>query len=448
MIFVMCFTTSCTEGQNDAPTAPATTTAPSVSQREPPIEEHQGTSRLRDGSTTSRSMPQDASTAHAQAPAQAIDASVDGAAPPSADVATLHQKAIVIDTHNDVTLRLIDQPGFDFSKRNADGHTDLVRMFEGGLDAEFFAVWVKPRDFPGEKGWARSMEMFDAIHKTALAHQDKMVLARTASDIRTAAAQGKAAILIGVEGAHALGELGTEAKALDRLRQWHLRGALYLTLTWMNSNALGGSSGDAGRDRGLTALGRKAITAMNDMGMMVDVSHVSDPTFYDAIKTSRLPVLASHSGVRAIHDHYRNLTDDMLKAIAKNNGAACIVYYPGFLDGDWAKARRKARRTGGEIEADPVTIATLANHIDHAVKIAGVDHVCLGSDFDGIGHTPVGLEDVSKLPALTSELVRRGYSEEDILKILGENLLRVLEANERGARLPPPASSLQPPNIP
>lgn len=433
-VFVMVsFVEGCSEGRRDGPTAPATTTAPSGSQLDPPNEEHQGTSRPRDGLTTSRLKLQDASTAHAHAPTQATDGSIDGAASSSVDDVKLHHKAIVIDTHNDVTLRLIDQPSFDFGKRNADGHTDLVRMFEGGLDAEFLAVWVKPRDFPGEKGWDRSMAMFDAIHKTALAHQDKIVLARSASDIRSAVGQGKVAILIGVEGAHALGKFGTDAKALARLRQWRERGALYLTLTWMNSNALGGSSGDAGRDRGLTELGRKAITAMNDMGMIVDVSHVSDPTFFDALEASRLPVLASHSGVRAIHDHYRNLTDDMLRAIAKNNGAACIVYYPGFLDANWAAARRKARRTGGEIEADPVTIATVANHIDHAVKVAGVDHVCLGSDFDGIGHPPVGLEDVSKLPALTAELVRRGYSEEDTRKILGENVLRVLEANERGA---------------
>ncbi len=362
------------------------------------------------------------------------------AGPREESPAVVHARTIVIDTHNDVPLRMTDQPDFDFTKRALDGHTDLIRAREGGLDAQYLAVWVNPRHFQGEKAWERSLVMFDAIHRVEKSSSD-IVMATTAAEVRRASKQGKLAFLIGVEGAHALGEFGTPEKGLARLRQWYDRGARYITLTWMNTNALGGSSGDYGRTRGLTKFGRQAVALMNDLGMIVDVSHVSDPTFFEAVEASRLPVLASHSGTRALADHYRNLTDDMLRALAKNGGAACIVYYPGFLDSDWAAARRKARRTGREIEAEPVTLSKVIDHIDHAVKVAGVDHVCLGSDFDGIGKAPVGLEDVSKLPNITSALFDRGYSRADVEKILGGNVLRVMEANEAGARPQDPSDS-------
>ncbi len=368
---------------------------------------------------------------------EAVVAESPGGGDAATDVLAFHRSAIVIDTHNDVAIRLVDQPEFDFIKGASDGHTDLPRMQEGGLDAQFMSVWIKPRDFPGEKGWDRSMAMFDAIHKTVALSDGKIVFARTAAELRAAVAQGKVAMLIGVEGAHALGKFGSHDTAIDRLRRWYDRGARYLTLTWINSNDLAGSSGDRGKTRGLSELGRRAVREMNDLGMIVDVSHVSDPTVFDVIEVSRSPVLASHSGVRALHDHYRNLTDDMLTAIAKNDGAVCIVFHPGFLDRTWAAAQRKARKSGGEVKADPVKLSRLVDHIDHAVKVAGIDHVCLGSDFDGMRHTPAGLEDVSKFPALTEELVRRNYTEEEILKILGGNVLRVLEANERGAKSRP-----------
>lgn len=360
----------------------------------------------------------------------------DLAAPPPSPEA-LHEAAIVIDTHNDVTLRIIDEPEFDLGRRMPDGHTDLVRMREGGLDAEFLAVWPNPRTYPGEKAWVRALAMIGAIEAAAARNADKARLVRTAAEVRAAAAEGKAALLIGVEGGHALGEVESDDQALERLRTLHGRGVRYLTLTWMNSNALGGSSGDGGRSKGLTPLGRKAVGLMNDLGMLVDVSHVSDPTFFDAVAASRLPVIASHSGVRALSDHYRNLTDDMLRALAKNGGVACIVFYPGFLDGPWAAAFRRARRIGKASEVAPLPMSRLVDHIDHAVQVAGVDHVCLGSDFDGISALPEGLQDVSKLPALTAELARRGYSPEDQRKVLGGNVLRVLEANERGAGVRP-----------
>lgn len=379
-----------------------------------------------------------ASAARSQATADAEVATADAAAP-VVDPAEVHAAAIVIDTHNDVTLRLVDEPGFDFGRRSADGHTDLVRMRAGGLDAQFLSVWVKPRDYQGEPAWERSMAMFDAIEATARRLEGEVVLARTASEVRAAATQGKVALLIGVEGAHALGEPSSPAAALARIRRWRQRGAAYLTLTWMNTNALAGSSGDWGRTKGLTPLGRRAVAMMNDLGMIIDVSHCSDPTVTDVLEASRLPVLASHSGVRALSDHYRNLSDEHLRVIAAEGGAVCIVYYPGYLDSRWAAARRRARRTGREMEADPVLLSKVVDHIDHAVEVAGVEHVCLGSDFDGIGAAPVGLEDVSKLPALTAELLRRGYDQRQVQLILGENVLRVLEANEGGASGAAPA---------
>jgi membrane dipeptidase len=389
-----------------------------------------------------------------RAPARVEEAprAADAAPAPALEpdrVAALHASAIVIDTHNDVTLRMTGEKGFDFTKRHTDGHTDLVRMREGGLDAEFLSVWVHPKRYRGEKAWERSLAAFDAIEKTIEASKGEIVLARTAAEVRAAHAAGKTAFLIGVEGAHALGDFGTPAKALERIDVWVARGARYLTLTWNNSNALAGSAGDEGRDTGLTELGRQVVAAMNDRGLIVDVSHVSEKTFADAIAASRLPVLASHSGARALADNSRNLTDDQLRAIAKNGGAVCIVYYPGFLDAGWAKAHKAAQAAakrakgaksadgGAEVEVPPVPLSKLVDHLDHAVKIAGPDHVCLGSDFDGIGDAPLGLEDVSKLPALTAELIRRGYAEGDVRKILGENVLRVLEANERGAKAAP-----------
>jgi membrane dipeptidase len=231
-----------------------------------------------------------------------------------------------------------------------------------------------------------------------------------------------------------------------------------MTLTWSNSNRLGGSSGDDGRGRGLTPFGQRVVAAMNDLGMMVDISHVSDATFFDAVRASRLPVIASHSSARALADRPRNMTDDMLRAVRDNGGAVCVNFGPEFLDAEWARkldALEKSVDIGGiarehasdpkaaqvaiwhklrELAASlpPVPAARVVDHIEHVARVAGVDHVCLGSDFDGVPSTPSGLEDVSKLPFVTRELMRRGFSSDDVRKILGENVLRVLQANERG----------------
>jgi membrane dipeptidase len=315
---------------------------------------------------------------------------------------------------------------------------------------------VPPKLYPGDQAYAQSLVEFDAIDALVAAAGGSAVLARTAGDISDAAARGKTAFLIGVEGGHSLGD-GTDAELLEHLHVFYARGARYMTLTWSNSNRIGGSSGDDGRDRGLTPLGLRVVQAMNDLGMMVDISHVSDATFFDAIRASRLPVIASHSSSRALADRPRNMTDDMLRAVRDNKGAVCVNFGPEFLDAEWAKKLDELEKSADmgaiakahasdpkaarlaiwskyrELAASlpPVPAARVVDHIEHIARVAGVDHVCLGSDFDGVPAAPAGLEDVSKLPFLTRELRRRGFSPSDVRKVLGENVLRVMRANEQ-----------------
>jgi len=369
----------------------------------------------------------------------------------------LHRAAIVIDTHNDVTQRLIIQ-NVDLSKRLPDGQTDLPRMREGGLDAEFLSVFVLPMLYPKERAHEQALAQFDAIDKLVAANSSDVVLARSTKDVRDAAAAGKTAFLIGVEGAHALGD-ASDAELLQRLAGFYERGARYMTLSWSNSNRLGGSSGDDGKTLGLTPFGEQVVLRMNELGMLVDISHVSDATFFDAVRVSKRPVLASHSSARALSDHPRNMTDDMLRAVRDNDGAVCVNFGPQFLDAAWSKqepalearAEPELKALLGQASADPraaqaamwqlfgkvaaslppVPASLVIDHIEHIARVAGVDHVCLGSDYDGIAVAPAGLDDVSKLPFVTRELLRRGFSASDVRKVLGENVLRVLAASER-----------------
>jgi membrane dipeptidase len=251
--------------------------------------------------------------------------------------------------------------------------------------------------------------------------------------------------LLGVEGGHALLP-GDEQAQLDHLRQLARRGVRYLTLTWSVSNDLGGSSGDAGEIRGLTPFGATVVREMNRLGVVVDVSHVSDATFWDAVRASTKPVLASHSSARALANIPRNMTDAMMKAVAAGGGAVCVNFGSAFVDqafheqekAVWGRPRptallemwRQVRADAARLPGNP-PLGRIADHIQHVAKVAGVDHVCLGSDFDGVPITPVGMEHVGKLPALTAALRERGLPPEDIEKILGGNVLRVLEANER-----------------
>jgi membrane dipeptidase len=408
------------------------------------------------GSTASGSgAPASATAAGAATTSPASAASVPDEGMP-ADA--LHRAAIVMDTHNDVTDRILDEK-VDIGKRLPDGHTDIPRMLEGGLDGEFLSVWVDPKAYPGEKGYERALALFEAIHGMIGAQHERAVLALTAADVRAAATRGKVAFLIGVEGGHALGDPAGptgDDEILARLRRFHDMGARYMTLTWSNSNRLGGSSGDDGKDRGLTDLGRRVVALMNELGVMVDISHVSDATFFDAVKASTRPVIASHSSARALADHPRNMTDEMLRAVAANGGAVCVNFGAIFLDTEYGK-KADALRKSAEPEIDALMkkfsdpkeaalarwtrikelaatlpappLSRLVDHIEHVAKVAGVDHVCLGSDFDGVPALPVGLDDVSKLPRVTEELARRGWSGADLRKVLGENVLRVMEAN-------------------
>jgi len=402
--------------------------------------------------TEARAPAAPSSTPHAAAPLAAPSAS-----PGSKQAATaLHRAAIVVDTHNDVTQRLMIQ-NVDLAQRSSDGQTDLPRMREGGLDAEFLSVFVLPMLYPKERAYQQALAQFDAIDKLVAANAASTVLARTSTDVRNAAAAGKTAFLIGVEGGHALGD-ATDAVLLKRLEQFYARGARYMTLTWSNSNRLGGSSGDGGKTQGLTPFGREVVLKMNALGMLVDISHVSDATFLDAVRISKRPVLASHSSARALSDHPRNMTDDMLRAVRDNGGAVCVNFGPQFLDASWAKAEAaleaesapELKALFAQASADPkaaqagiwklfnglrnrlpaVPASLVIDHIQHVARVAGIDHVCLGSDYDGITVAPAGLDDVSKLPFVTEQLLQRGFSEGDVRKVLGENVLRVLAASE------------------
>ena len=364
------------------------------------------------------------------------------AAPPTAQELAVHRAAIVVDTHSDVTERVVYEEGFDFAQRHRDGHEDLQRMREGGLDAQIFAIWLNPKRFAPDQWFAESERELerarDALTKAGLS------VVRTAREVRENKARGVTSALFGVEGGHSLLP-GSEEEQLAHLRRLAELGARYLTLTWSNSNTIGGASGDEGDTQGLTDFGRRAIAELERLGVVVDLSHVSDPLFWDAIRAANKPVLASHSSSRQLANVPRNMTDAMLKAVAKNGGAVCVNFFSGFLDDKHLAAmlrirdkaaeekltiREVARRYAADERLPRVPLETLIDHLDHVAKVAGVDHACLGSDFDGIPTIPTGMEDVSRLPAITAALLRRGYKPDDVSKILGGNVLRILEANE------------------
>jgi membrane dipeptidase len=364
------------------------------------------------------------------------------AAEPTDDA--LHRRAIVVDTHADTT-QMITYAGLDITRAQPDVQVDVPKAAAGGLDAEMFSIFVLPMRFKPDQFFTEATRQIDAIEKLARGNPKKLRVARTAADVRANARIGAMSALYGVEGGHALLP-GDEKAQLEHLRELARRGARYMTLTWSNSNDIGGSSGDAGDVRGLTPFGRQVIEEMNRLGVVVDLSHVSDPTFWDAVRASSKPVLASHSSSRALTNIPRNMTDAMLKAVAANGGAVCVNFGSAFLDeafhekeeAIWGKLPmgappleiwRAMRAAGGAI-TPKVPLSRLVDHIAHVAKVAGVDHTCLGSDFDGVPATPAGMEDASKLPALTAALRARGFSAADVEKILGGNVLRVLEANE------------------
>jgi len=362
--------------------------------------------------------------------------------PPTQAELDVHRRALVADAHCDVTQDIVYQ-GYDFALRHTDHHEDLPRDQEGGLSAQIFSIWVDPSQFPKEKWFAEAEHQMLALTE-ALPKAQGLALARTAREVRENHAKGVMSALFGVEGGHELWPGGPDEQ-LAHLRRFAELGARYMTLTWSNSNDVGGSSGDEGRVTGLTDFGRRVIPEMERLGIVIDLSHVSDPLFWDAIRAVRKPVIASHSSSRQLANVPRNLTDAQLEAIGKNGGAVCVNFFVGFLDAqafDEIKAMEKELDPDSKLGAierqrrlqkvyatrgRKVPLSAVADHIQHIAKVAGVDHVCLGSDFDGIPIAPAGLDDATRLPNLTAELLRRGMSEADVRKILGENLLRVLD---------------------
>jgi membrane dipeptidase len=368
------------------------------------------------------------------------------------DPLEIHQRAIVIDMHADTTQRLLDE-NVDLSQRLADGHFDSVRAREGGLDAQFFSIWVEPQLFGGSGPAAmkRADDQINAVRQLTERHPELWELATSAADARRISGAGKMAAFTGLEGGYAIDE------KLENVARYYDRGVRYMSPAWSVSTTWAGSSGDeVGANRGLNEFGKQVIHEMNRVGMMVDVSHVSDPTFWDIVNTSSKPVIATHSGCRAIANVPRNLSDEMIRALAKTGGVVNVIFYPEHLEPGWSEKKKRvdaeiASRVQQASDAEPgdavhkkmardrvrreefakrlpaVSLSRLVDHIDHIVKLIGVDHVGIGSDFDGVQSTLSDLPDVASLPNLTRELLRRGYSEEDVGKILGGNMLRVME---------------------
>jgi len=370
----------------------------------------------------------------------------------SAKARQLHFSSIVIDTHTDTTQRFIDGD-FDLAPRNEKGSVDIPRMKEGGLDAVFFAVWM-PSKVRGPIAVERALKQIEAVHAQVNRHSNDLVFATTADQIRAARAKNKIAVLLAVEGGHMINS------DLAVLREFADKGVRYMTLTHSGNCEWADSSTDKPIHNGLSPFGKQVIAEMNRLGMMVDVSHVSDKTFRDVLATSKAPIIASHSNCRALCDHPRNMSDDMIRELAAKGGVIQINFHVGFLSQKFRNAERAdpkinqaigievQKRCGNKegcqlIEGDRITRefveagklprvdwTEIIDHIDHAVKIAGINHVGIGSDFDG-ANMPFGMEDASMLPKITDALLQKGYTEGDVKKILGENTLRLMAEVER-----------------
>jgi membrane dipeptidase len=369
----------------------------------------------------------------------------------------LHFSSIVVDTHDDTTQLMLD-PKFDLGVRHSSGSIDIPRMREGSLSAVFFSIWL-PSKVTGPEAVHKAMDQIDAVREQIRKHPGDLVLATTADEIRQAHQHGKIAALMGLEGGHMI------ASDLGVLRMYAALGVRYMTLTHSGNDEWADSSTDKAVHNGLTDFGRNVVREMNRLGVMVDISHVSDKTFYDALAVSRAPLLASHSSCRAICDAPRNMTDQMMKDLAAKGGVIQINYHVGFLSQEFRNAEKGdpkindgiaqevKKRCGDDanegcmlIEGDRITreyvakgllprvdYTKIVEHIDHAVKFAGIDHVGLGSDFDG-ANMPYGMEDATMVPKITEALLQKGYSEGDVRKILGENTLRVMSEVERVGR--------------
>jgi len=376
------------------------------------------------------------------------------------DWRAIHQSAIIIDGHADTAQRFVDE-GFDLGSDAGAGHMDLAKIRAGNLGAQFFSIWPDLERYRGHYP-RRTLELIDSVYQQAARHPDRMMMAFTADDIVRAHQQHKLAALMGIEGGHAIDN------SLGLLRDYSRLGVRYMTLTHYESTDWADSSGDIDNPKvkhhdGLTDFGVEVVREMNRLGMLVDISHVSDRTFYRSLVVSRAPVIASHSSSRALTNHPRNMTDDMLRALARNGGVAMVNYNAPFVDENYRRAweaqkpefdkAMEAAREKDKVAGKPFTFEeevklekewaakiprppfqSLIDHIDHMAKVAGVDHVGLGSDFDGVAALPEGMDSVADLPKITQALVERGYTTEQIRKILGGNLLRVMRACEQTAR--------------
>jgi len=370
----------------------------------------------------------------------------------SAHARQLQASAIVLDTHDDTTQRFFSKD-FSLGARNPDGSVDIPRMKEGGMNAIFFSIWIDGRIL-GPPAVEKALDQIDAVRQNVQKFSKDMMLARTAADVRKAHAQGKIAALMGVEGGHMIGN------DIRMVRIFADLGVRYMTLSHFYNNEWADSSTDKPAHDGLTDFGKEVVREMNRQGMVVDISHVSDKTFYDALAVSQAPLIASHSSCRALCNHPRDMTDDMIKALAAKGGVIQINYEKSFIDqaykdasdretggvvghmddvakackGDDACVEREMTKLQAKLTAEGklphVSWERIIDHIDHAVKLVGADHVGLGSDFDGAS-MPDGMEDCSMLPKITQALIDKGYSDSDIRKILGENTLRVLEQAEK-----------------
>src|ERR1700683_5283049 len=349
---------------------------------------------------------------------------------------------IGVDSHIDTIQRelILNE---DLGQRANHGHADLPRLREGGVRAPFFALWV-PTYYKGAEAVRRTLDLRDAMQRLLDQHADQIELATSAADIERIAGSGKIAAVLTAEGGHRIDN------DLAVLRQYRRMGVLSMTLTHFRNNDWADSSTDKPAHNGLTDFGKQVVREMNRIGMIVDVSHVSDKTFYDALAVTTKPVILSHSSCRALSDVPRNVTDDMLRALAKNGGVIGINFGEGFISQKDVAALQAAissdqgappdmvgkilddyankeyRKDLSEMKTGLGTLSDVADHVDHMVKVAGIDHVGIGSDFDGITSPPQGLNDISKMPSLVAALLKRGYSEQDIKKILGGNYLRVI----------------------
>jgi membrane dipeptidase len=385
------------------------------------------------------------------------------ASPVSDRARAIHESAIVVDTHADTPQRFLDG-NFDIGSTDpADiGHISLDKARAGNLGAEFFSIWVDPELNQGHFA-QRTFDLIDSVYEQAARHPDRMMMAFSVEDIEHAHKQKKLAALMGIEGGHSI------ENDIHLLRDFYRLGVRYMTLSWSNTNEWADSLGDIDDPKiqhhnGLTDFGKQVVLEMNRLGMMVDISHVADKTFWDVIATSKAPVIASHSSARALSNHPRNMTDDMLRAVAKNGGVVHVNFFSAFDDQKYLDAflaqskeqnaavkqyiakQRAAGQAVSYIDQDRIErewsakiprppLKSLIDNIDHIAKVAGVDHVGLGSDFDGVsGATPEGIDSAADLPKITQALLDRGYSATDIHKILGGNTLRVFKEVERVSR--------------